>query len=84
MAISRQVTRTGKDRDGDITSLCGSFGSVAKPVAISQIESKQYEYWTNGSNRAVVYVKKHPSGRKYLTTARDETRRNNLDHLPDR
>lgn len=34
----RRVTGTGKDRDGDITSLCGGWGSVTKAAAIREIE----------------------------------------------
>ncbi len=40
----RQVKRTGKDRDGDITSLCGDWGTVAQPVAIREIESGTHSY----------------------------------------
>lgn len=35
---SRRVTRTGKDRDGDITALCGHWGRANKAEAIRDIE----------------------------------------------
>ena len=82
----RQVTRTGKDKDGDITSLCNpsEFWSPRKKQdAISDIESGTYQYYTsNGSTKTIVRVVNGASG-KYLRTDSDSTSRNNLDDLPD-
>ena len=82
----RAVRKTGKDRDGDITSLCnaGDFWSPrTKSAAINDIETGAHTYyvpWTDG--RTEIRVVNGPSG-KYLRTDRDNTSRNNLDDLPD-
>ena len=82
----RAVTKTGKDRDGDITSLCeaGAYWSPrSKAEAIRDIESGVHTYhvpWTSG--RTEIRVVQGASG-KYLRTDRDNTPRNNLDELPD-
>lgn len=80
---NRQVTRSGKDPDGDITKLCGpDFGSVAKADAISHIENRVHTYYTrDGASRADVRVVDHPRYGKYLTTKDDQSLRNNLDNL---
>jgi len=83
----RRVTHTGKDRDGDITSLCshGQFWSPrAKRDAIYDIESGAHSYyvlWSDGKETEIRVV----NGRtgKYLRTDRDSTERNNLDDLPN-
>ena len=81
----RAVYRTGKDRDGDITSLCGTaFGSVSKAQAIADIEGGTHSYHvplTNGS-KARVDVVNGASG-KYLRSNWDGTKSNNLDDLDD-
>ena len=83
----RQVTRTGKDRDGDITKLCnGGAAWSPRPKAgtISDIESGTHNYfvrWSNGVETDI-HVVNGPSG-KYLRTDRDSTTKNNLDELPD-
>ncbi|RMB08185.1 DUF3892 domain-containing protein [Eilatimonas milleporae] len=82
----RPVSRTGKDSDGDITSLCnpGDFWSPRKKDdAINDIESGVHTYyvpWTSG--RTPIRVVNGASG-KYLRTDRDQTDRNNLNDLPD-
>ncbi len=82
----RAVRKTGKDRDGDITSLCdtGSHWSPrSKAGAISDIENKIHTYhvpWKSG--RTEIHVVNGPNG-KYLRTDRDDTTNNNLDDLPD-
>lgn len=81
MATKRVVLRTGKDSDGDITSLCGSGFSVSKTVAVTHIQGGSYEYWTE-SPSARVRVKTR-NGRPYLTTCADGVKPNNLDNLPD-
>ena len=82
----RAVRKTGKDADGDITSLCndGAYWSPrSKSGAISDIESGTHTYhvpWNSG--RTEIRVVNGPTG-KYLRTDRDSTTKNNLDDLPD-
>lgn len=83
----RQVTRTGKDGDGDITSLCNpgqAWSPRRKRDAIDDIETGSHTYyvrWSDGK-RTDIHVVDGPTG-KYLRTDRDSTSRNNLDDLPD-
>ena len=82
----RDVTRTGKDVDGDITKLCNperSWSPRSKKDAIHDIESGDHTYyvpWTSG--RTKIKVVDGPSG-KYLRTDSDGTSKNNLDDLPN-
>ena len=83
----RQVTRSGKDSDGDITALCNPgqpWSPRSKINAINDIESGQQTYFVSSGpgNRADIHVVNGPKG-KYLRTGRDETEKNNLDDLPD-
>lgn len=83
----RQVTRTRKDRDGDILALCNagqSWSPRQKRDAIDDIEMGRHSYfvrWADGK-RTEIRVVNGPTG-KYLRTDRDNTTRNNLDDLPD-
>ena len=78
----RQVDRSGKDR-GDITRLCGSWGSTEKGQAIREIEQATHEYVVRvGGSEVKVLVKQGASG-KYLTTSPDARPPNNLDNLPN-
>ena len=80
----RQVTATGKDSDGDITKLCGSWGSAMKSQAIEQIESRLYTYYVQQPrlSRVDVHVVNGPTG-KYLRADPDQASQNNLDNLPN-
>ena len=83
----RYVRATGKNSQGDITSLCNSgeaWSPRSKANAISDIETGTHEYWVNWLNSPETQIKvvNGPSG-KYLRTDRDSTSRNNLDDLPD-
>lgn len=78
MAKARQVKATGKDTDGDITSLKGAFGSVTTRQAISDIEAGRARYAVGDSELHVV----NRQGKKHLRSAPDRSRRNNLDNLP--
>jgi hypothetical protein len=83
----RYVRATGKNSQGDITSLCNSseaWSPRSKANAISDIESGTHEYWVNWLNspETQIRVVNGQSG-KYLRTDRDSTSRNNLDDLPD-
>lgn len=80
----RRVKRTGKGRDGDITSLCGDWGTVAQPVAIREIESGTHSYFVQDSwnRRAGVRVVNGARG-KYLRSDPNSSCSDNLDSLPD-
>ena len=82
----RQVTATGKDDDGDITSLCNNsmpWSPRSKAGAISDIESSLHTYYVRNSHgRSDVHVVLGPTG-KYLRTDPNGTCKDNLDDLPD-
>ena len=80
----RRVTATGKDPDGDITKLCGSWGNATKNLAILNIEAGTHKYYVQqpGTSRVDVHVADGPTG-KYLRTDADQAPKNNLDNLPD-
>ncbi len=84
--ISRQVTKTKKDNDGDILALCKdgeAWSPKTKVNAISDIENGDYNYYVIVDGEKVdIHVVNDPDG-KYLRTDPDETKRNNLDELPD-
>ena len=82
----RRVSRSRKDRDGDITALCNPgdhWSPRLKAGAITDIESGAHTYHVLvGGRRVGIHVVNGPSG-KYLRTDPDTTSRNNLDDLPD-
>lgn len=83
----RQVTRSGKDSDGDITALCNAAASWSprkKWDAIDDIESGTDTYFVQqpGTTRTNVRVINGPTG-KYLRTTADAADANNLDNLAD-
>ena len=83
----RQVTQSGKDRDGDILALCrpGRYWSPRqKHDAIRDIENGLHQYFVDvpGIGSVDIHVVRGPRG-KYLRTDPDRTPRNNLDDLPD-
>lgn len=80
----RRVTKTGKDRDGDITSLCGAWGSTTKSTAISEIGNGTNSYYVQDDRyrRADVHVVNGPTG-KYLRSDPNSSCSDNLDSLPD-
>jgi hypothetical protein len=80
----RRVTQTSKDSDGDITGLCGSFGSVTTSRAITDIEDKINTYYVQDylARRADIEVVNGPT-RKYLRTDPNSNCSDNLDSLPD-
>jgi len=83
---SRQVTKSRKDSDGDITALCNSSESWSprlKSGAISDIESGAHTYYVLVDGARVDIEVVPGSSGKYLRTRRDQTSRNNLDNLPD-
>ncbi|GEA90243.1 hypothetical protein CCE01nite_41920 [Cellulomonas cellasea] len=79
----RRVTSTAKDSGGDITRLCGAWGTVSAAQAILQITSGTVAYYTGaGPSVADVHVVDGRTGR-YLRTGPDADPGNNLDELPD-
>lgn len=80
----RRVTKSGKDTDGDITSLCGTWGSATKASAISDIERRTHSYFVQDARfrRADVRVVSGTTG-KYLRTDPNSTCSDNLDSLPN-
>lgn len=83
----RQVTRTGKDGQGDITKLCNpgtAWSPRSKADAIRDIRDRVHTYhvvWP-GNVRTEIRVVDGPTG-PYLRTDRDNTTKNNLQDLPD-
>lgn len=80
----RRVTRTGKDSNGNITSLCGNWGSVTTAAAIREIELGIHTYYVQDpyGRRADVHVVNGAYG-KYLRTDPNSSCSDNLDNLPD-
>lgn len=83
----RQVKRTGKDSDGDITKLCNSgqtWSPRSKANAIADIDGGTHAYFvqSTGGPRTDIHVVNGPTG-KYLRTTADSGSKNNLDNLPD-
>lgn len=82
----RAVYKTGKDDDGDITSLCNdgeTWSPRSKTLAMIDIENGSHTYyvpWQSG--RTEIHVVNGATG-KYLRTQRDGSTSNNLDDLPD-
>jgi hypothetical protein len=86
--ILRQVTRTRKNSDGDITHLCGAGDARWEPVPVDQasgqIKTGAVVYFTSSNGQdAFVRVVDAGGGRKYLRSQADPTAANNLDNLPD-
>ena len=83
MMANRHVTRSGKDRDGDITALCGNFGRVPKIDAIRDIHTGIHVYYTEVNGRRANVRVVTVNGVQHLTTNPDGYKPNNLDNLPD-
>ena len=85
--MSRRVTHTSKDQDGDILALCNPdqpWSRRSKQDAINDIESGRHSYYvrTLGGVRVRIQVV-HGSTGKYLRTVADRNNCNNLGDLPD-
>lgn len=81
----RRVKRSGKNAEGDITSLCGDWGSVSKAAAIIEIEppsTNTYFVQDDYGRRADVHVVRGLTG-KYLRTDPNSSCNDNLDTIPD-
>lgn len=81
--MDRRVRRTGKNRQGDITSLCGDFGEVSKDTAIADIEARRHRYFVREVTPEVDVNVVRDGFSKHLRTTADRTSANNLDNLPD-
>ena len=46
----KKVTKTGKDNDGDITKLGGSWGNASKAIAIQDIDNGTNSYYVQQPN----------------------------------
>ena len=79
----RRVKKTGKDNDGDITSLCGDWGDATKAQAINHIDAKIHSYYVEEAGYRSDVHTYTKDGKKHLKTYADETSKNNLDNLPD-
>ena len=85
MAITRVVKQTGKDSDGDITSLCNSGESWSPPSkanAINDIKGGSIQYRVGSSSGPVIVVVEGEAG-GYLRSSPDASTEDNLDSLPD-
>lgn len=81
--MSQQVTKSKKDRDGDIIGLCGTGWSHDKATAVANIRRHSMAYYVAVNGRAVYVRVGTRNGRDYLTTAADSYSPNNLDNLPN-
>jgi hypothetical protein len=85
--VDRQVTKSRKDRYGDILVLCNPgtpWSPRLKQDAIRDTEMGLHTYfvrWSDGQ-RTEIRVVQGPTG-KYLRTSKDGTARNNLEDLPE-
>lgn len=79
----RRVRQTGKDYDGDITSLCDTgqtWSPRRKADAVSDIRRGAHTYFVDEAGyRSDVHVTEDG----HLRTDADDTSKNNLDNLPD-
>jgi hypothetical protein len=82
----RAVSKTGKNWDGDITSLCDDAASWSpryKADAIRDIETRTHTYYVRWPERRTEIRVVNGASGMYLRTDRDNTSRNNLDDLPN-
>lgn len=82
----RRVYGTGKDQDGDITSLCAPaewWSPRGKADVIADIETGSHTYYVkDGAGRSDIQVVAGATG-KYLRTDPNGKCADNLDELPD-
>lgn len=82
----RRVRKSGKDSQGDITSLCNhgeSWSPRLKADAIRDIDGGLHTYYVDEAGfKSNVRVYSSPTG-KHLKTDADQSSKNNLDNLPD-
>lgn len=81
--MGRQVKRTVKDSNGDVTKLCGVWGSVDKDVAVRRIDADPEAYFVEEESPRVYVRVVEVNSDKYLRTEADSTSKNNLENLPE-
>ena len=84
----REVTKTGKDDDNDITSLCFSgaaWSPRSRADAVKDIDNGHHKYYVQqpGTAKAYVHTFMHKTKGKCLRTDPDCDEANNLDNLRD-
>ena len=84
----REVRATRKNNSGDILALCNGTESWWSPRgkwdAIKDIDDEVHTYFVNWSADKLTEIRVvNGENGKYLRTDRDNTKRNNLDDLPD-
>lgn len=77
------VTRSQKDREGDIIGLCGAGWNHTKDQVVTNIRLRGYTYSVTVGSRTTYVRVAIKSGNYYLTTNPDGFTPNNLDDLPD-
>ncbi len=82
----RKVTKSRKDKLGNITHLCNQFESWSPRTThdvIRDIENKLDSYYVIVNYQEVDIIVVDGTNGKYLRTDPDKTTKNNLDELPD-
>lgn len=77
----RAVYASGKDGRGNITKVCGAWGSVSTAQAIVDIRSGTHRYFVELNNNTTALIEVVSANPPYLRTNWDRTTRNNLDDL---
>lgn len=80
--MTRHVTKTRKDPQGDITHLCGSNWSDTKKQAKLKIDKDRNAY-KSGSSLIEVVPNPRVTDGFYLRTVADGSTGNNLNELPN-
>ena len=81
--INLRVTRVGKEGNGNISSLCGSWGKVGKTAAVRLIKCSDVCFYVespSGAGETVKVVERN--GREYLETSHNRQKENGLAGLP--
>ncbi len=77
---TRNVTGSSKDEDGDITGLCGPWGSADKATVIKHIKNGPDDYKVNNRTKVMTY---EVDGTTHIKTVPNGDSRDNLDSLPN-
>lgn len=83
---NRQVKRTGKGTDAEITKLCNPdahWSPRSKRGAVSDIDNKNHTYYVKVDGERVEVVTYEMNSETHLRTDPDFTDKNNLLELPD-
>lgn len=83
--IVKEITCKVHDANGRVTHVGVHGERWSVDQVWDMITSGTFEFFTKDSrgNKAKVYARTTPGGRKYITTHPDKTIENNLDELPD-